>query len=169
MTVKPPANKVQKALQELRLHNPRPLPTTQPRFLRAADIVVHKRAKAAPRTYKTALKQHASKRKAVPTYQSAHQDSGDDKRPKSVLSMLLKDKHSDKVLEAEFQSQRRARARVGTKDVYVRSLLRDSTHRTKVCSPWITPPRPASAAATVNEERKRNGEQLLAQHVAHHF
>ena len=160
-TVKAPASKLQEAMQALRLHNTKPSVTTQPRFPRVADIVVHKRAKAAPRVYKTALKQRVSRRKAVPNSQAAQQDTGNDKRSRSILSMLLKGKSSAKILETECQSQPRVRERVVTRDVYVRNLLRDVKRLIKNRSPWITPPWPATAAVEINEGRKRNGEQLM--------
>ena len=159
---KAPASKARAALRALReRHSKFALPKTR-RIARVADVVVRQKVRRAPRVYKTALKQRAVKQKVASNPQSAQrEDSGDCKRTWSVLDMLLQKTSPDKSLVAEAQPPRQPRERVGNNDVYVKDLLRHGTRPERGCSLWIIPPQPDAAAAMINEQRKREGEELV--------
>ena len=159
--IKAPAQKTRAALQSLPLRNPVRSLKTQPPLVRTADIIVYKRDKAAPRIYKTTLKQNAKKQKKLLGSPSAPPGGEQKSRNKSILTLLMKGASAKDNLETEGQLQRKPRERIGAATVYVKDVMRECSKHLKNQCLWIAPPLPAKAAAAINEQRKSNGEQLL--------
>ena len=159
--IKAPAQKTRAALQSLPLRSPVRSLKTQPPLVRTADIIVYKRDKAAPRIYKTTLKQSAKKQKKLFGSPSAPPGGEQKSRNKSILTLLMKGASAKDNLETEGQLQRKPRERIGAATVYVKDVMRECSKHLKNQCLWIAPPLPAKAAAAINEQRKSNGEQLL--------
>ena len=160
-TFRAPAQQAHAALQSLPLRSPgSPLPT-QPAIVRTADITVYKRAKRAPRTYKTTLKQNANKQKALSRAPSAPLGAEHSSQNKSILSLLLGGAHSEDTVEAESQRPRRPRERIGDAAAYIKDVMRERSKHPQDHGLWIAPPSASKVAADINEQRKRSGEQML--------
>ena len=135
--------------------------------LRVADITVYKRAKTAPRmhkaprSYKTTWKQNAKKQKATskapPTPPGCEQSS----RNKSILTLLLKGTSSRDNFETEGRPPRQPRERIGDVTAYIKDVMKECSKHPREHGLWIAPTSAPKAAAEINEQRKRNGEQLL--------
>ena len=140
--------------------------TTQPPFVRAADITVNKRARAAPRTYKTTLKQNLKQRKML-SAPSATPRADHNNRNKSILSLLLqRSPSSEHAVRQENQEaaseQAISRDLVGDVHAYVEEVKKIiASGGLTGQSPWVSAASPHAEILTINAQRRRANEILL--------
>ena len=141
--------------------------TTQPPFRRTADITVRKRAKAAPRTYKTTLKQNPKKQRKMLSAPAAPPGCGHNNCNKSILSLLLQRSPSSEPAvrqgnQEAASEQAISRDLVGDVNAYVEEVKkRISSGGLTGQTPWVIAANPHTEILTMNEQRRHANEMLL--------
>ena len=108
-------------------------------------------------TWKQNAKKQKTTSKAPPTPPGCEQSS----RNKSILTLLLKGISSRDNFETQGRPPRQPRERIGDVTAYIKDVMKERSKRPREHGIWIAPASAPKAAAEINKQRKRNGEQLL--------